>query len=154
MPDWRACSLLRQHMQLTIGFIFGPDTIWTLHATLGIQNCIVEYRIVFFWKIYENGTLFFLSKTQPPWLLSQRSVICIMPAHTDCVPSWNANFVLNSGLNYFTKWITLSSPADHLWPARFEQLHFLPWSDKTGEKILTIGQRKENIIILSSFYFF
>ena len=46
---------------------------------------------------------------------------------------------------------TLSGPADHLWTARFEQLHFLPWSDKTGEKILTIGQRKENIILLSSF---
>ena len=42
---------------------------------------------------------------------------------------------------------TLSGPADHLWTARFEQLHFLPWSDKTGE----IGQRKENIILLSSF---
>ena len=155
MPDWGVCSLCRQHMQLTIRLKFGPD-IWTLHATSGLQNCIMKSRIVFFWKIYENGTLSFLSKTQPPWLLSQRSVIWIMPAHTDCVPSWTAKFVVNSGINYFTKWISLSGPADHLWPARFGATAFSSVILEDWWKNPYKCQRKENIslhphFILSNF---
>ena len=67
-------------------------------------------------------------------------------AYTDCVPSWTANYIRNSGDDYSTKRKNAVWSCGSSMNCKIRAMHFLPWSTRLVKKSL-IGQRKDYIFI-------
>ena len=143
MPDWRVFSLFRQHMQLNRIKIWTWHN-WTLHATPGLQNCMVNSWVVFLWKSMKMESFLLIENSTS--LIVIIKISDLHNAYTDCVPSWTANYIRNSGDDYSTKRKNAVWSCGSSMNCKIRAMHFLPWSTRLVKKSL-IGQRKDYIFI-------
>ena len=129
MPDWRVFSLFRQHMQLN------RIKIWTWQ--FGPSTLHMDYRIA--WWILGLSS-YEKSMKMESFLLIENSTSLIViikisdlhNAYTDCVPSWTANYIRNSGDDYSTKrknavWSCGSSMNCKIWATAFSSVIWQDW---------------------------
>ena len=129
MPDWRVFSLFRQHMQLNRIKIWTWHN-WTLHATPGLQNCMVNSWVVFLWKSMKMESFLLIENSTS--LIVIIKISDLHNAYTDCVPSWTANYIRNSGNDYSTKWKNAvwscgSSMNCKIWATAFSSVIWQDW---------------------------
>ena len=108
--------------------------------TPGLQNSWV----VFLWKSMKMESFLLIENSTS--LIVIIKISDLHNAYTDCVPSWTANYIRNSGDDYSTKRKNAVWSCGSSMNCKIRAMHFLPWSTRLVKKSL-IGQRKDYIFI-------